>query len=307
MKIFITRPVPEKGIEMLKQKGFEVIINDAAADRAATAEELINGAKGADAILSVLTDKITPEVMDAGKPILKIIANFAVGYDNIDVAAARERGIVVTNTPGVLTETVAEHAFALIMALARRIPEADRFARAGKYHAWGPQMLLGTGLSGKVLGIIGPGRIGSRVSEFAKAFGMDVRMCGPDDVLDEFLPQCDFVSLHVPMMDSTKHLINEARLKLMKKTAYLINTSRGPVVDEQALVKALQDGTIRGAALDVFENEPAISEELKTMENVVLTPHIASATQETRDKMAKMAATNIIECLEDRTPPNVIQ
>lgn len=322
MKVFITRPIPEAGIKILRDKGYEVAINEAAKDRAATAEELITGAKGADAVLAVLTDKITAEVMDAGLPTLKIIANFAVGFDNVDVAAAKQRNIMVTNTPEVLTETVAEHTFALMMAIARRIPEADRFSRAGKFTAWGPELLLGTDLSRKTLGIIGLGRIGSRVALHAvKGFEMKVLYTDPKPNpdferefgavfvanIDELLPQCDFVSLHVPLLESTHHLINEERLKKMKPSAYLINTSRGPVVDEKALAQALKNGVIKGAALDVFEFEPEITPELKELDNVILTPHIASATIETRSKMAELAATNIIEALEGRTPPNLVK
>lgn len=322
MKIFVTRPIPENGIKMLQDKGFEVVVNEAAADRAAAPEELMVGVKGVDAVLSVLTDKITTEVMDAGLPTLKIIANYAVGYDNINLEAAKQKNIMVTNTPGVLTETVAEHTFALMLSIAHRISEGDRFARAGLYHAWGPKLLLGTNASGKVLGVVGLGRIGSRVAYHAvKGFDMKVMYTDPKPnpefekeygavfvaTIDELLPQCDFVSIHVPLLDSTKHLINEARLKMMKPTAYLINTSRGPIVDEKALAMALSQKVIQGAAIDVFEFEPEITPELKTLENVIITPHIASATLETRSKMAELAATNIIEALEGRVPPNLVK
>ncbi len=322
MKIFITRPIPQVGAQKLKDKGYEVIVNEAAQDRPATPEELIQGAKGADAILSVLTDKITVEVMDAGSPMLKIIANFAVGFDNVDIAAAKQRNVMVTNTPGVLTNTVAEHTFALLIAIARRVSEADRFSRAGKFHAWGPNMLLGADLTGKTLGIIGLGRIGSRVAYHATR-GFDMKVLyndvkpNPDFEkelgaifvanIDELLPQCDFISLHVPLLDSTRHLINEERLKKMKPSAYLINTSRGPIVDEKALAAALKAEKIRGAALDVFEFEPDITSELKELDNIILTPHIASGTLETRSKMAELAANNIIEALEGRTPPNLVK
>lgn len=321
-KIFVTRPIPETGIAMLRDKGYEVIVNEAARDRAATLDELKEGAKGTDAILSILTDKITAEVMDAGLPTLKIVANYAVGFDNIDAGAAKQKNIMVTNTPGVLTETVAEHTFALMMAIAHRIPEADKFARAGKFTAWGPELFLGTDMCHKTLGIIGLGRIGSRVALHAmKGFEMKILYYDPQpnpDLekefgavfvanIDELLPQCDFVSIHVPLLDSTRHLINEERLKKMKPTAYLINTSRGPVVDEKALARALKNGVIKGAALDVFEFEPEITPELKELDNIVLTPHIASATIGTRSKMAELAANNIIEALEGRTPPNLVQ
>ncbi len=321
-RVFVTRPIPQVGIEMLKGKGYEVLINEAARERAATLDELKEGAKGADAILSVLTDKITAEVMDAGLPTLKIVANYAAGFDNIDVEAAKQKNIIVTNTPGVLTETVAEHTFALMMAIAHRIAEADRFTRAGKFTAWGPELFLGTDICHKTLGIIGLGRVGSRVALHAtKGFEMKVIYYDPNPNpdfekefgavyvanIDELLPQCDFVSIHVPLVDSTRHLINEERLKKIKPSAYLINTSRGPVVDEKALAQALKNGVIKGAALDVFEFEPEITPELKELDNVVLTPHIASATIGTRSKMAELAANNIIEALEGRTPPNFVK
>jgi len=322
MKIFITRPIPKIGIDMLKVKKYDVVVNEKAENRAATREEMTNGAKGADAILSVLTDKIDAEVMDAGAPTLKIIANYAVGFDNIDLEAAKQRKIMVSNTPGVLTNTVAEHTFALMLSIAHRISEADRFSKEGKYHAWGPSMLLGTDLSGKTLGIVGLGRIGSRVAMHAvKGFEMSVLYNDPKpnpdfekefgakfvEKIDELLPLCDFVSIHVPLLDSTRHLINESRLRIMKRSAYLINTSRGPIIDEKALAVALSKGVIRGAAIDVFEFEPEIVPELKQLDNVILTPHIASATEETRNKMAEMAAQNIIEALEGRTPLNLVK
>lgn len=337
MKIFVTRPIPKVGTEMLKAKGYEVLINEKAENRAATKEEMIavlrqaqDEGKPFDAVLSILTDKIDSEVMDAGiaspKPgeggTLKIVANYAVGFDNIDLEAAKQRNIMVTNTPGVLTNTVAEHTFALMLSIAHRISEADRFVRDGKYKAWGPSLLLGTDLSGKTLGVVGLGRVGSRVAFHAvKGFEMKVLYTDPKpntdfekefgaqyfEKLDDMLPHCDFVSIHVPLLDSTLHLINETRLNIMKKSAYLINTSRGPIVDEKALALSLSKGLIRGAAIDVFEFEPEISPELKDLENIILTPHIASATEETRNKMAEMAATNIIEALEGRTPPNLVK
>lgn len=321
MKIFVTRPVPEAGLKMLRDKGYEVVVNTAAAERPATKEEMMAGVVGADAVLSVLTDKVHADIVAAGSPTLKIIAQFAVGYDNINIDEAKKRGVIVTNTPGVLTETVAEHTFGLLMAITRRIPEGERFARAGKFTAWGPKLLLGTDMMGKTLGIVGLGRIGSRIAHYAiRGFDMKVvytdMQSNPEfeknygavfvKNLDELLPQADYVSLNVPLNDSTKHLINETRLKLMKTSAYLINTSRGPVVDELALAAALKNGTIKGAALDVFEAEPKISPELLALENVVMTPHTASASEETRDKMATMAAANIIEVLEGRPPINPV-
>jgi glyoxylate reductase len=321
-KIFITRPIPTIGIEMLKVKGYDVVINDKAEGRAATKEEMIEGARGADAILSILTDKIDGEVMDAGLPTLKVVANYAVGFDNIDLPAASQRKLMVTNTPGVLTNTVAEHTFSLMLSIAHRISEADRYSRAGRYHAWGPNLLLGTDLSGKTLGIVGLGRIGSRVAYHAvRGFDMKVIYTDPKpnpefekefgaqyaEKLEDLLPHCDFVSIHVPLLDSTRHLMNEARFKIMKRSAYLVNTSRGPIIDEKALAVALSQGTIKGAGIDVFEFEPEIVPELKTLDNVILTPHIASATEETRNKMAEIAAQNIIEALEGRVPPNLVK
>ena len=308
MKIFITRPIPERGIQMLKAKGYEVKVNEAANDRPATKAEVIDGVRGADALLSVLTEKITSEIIEAGLPALKVIANYAVGFDNVDVAYAKKSNILVTNAPSdEVNEAVAEHTFALMLALARRIVDTDRLVLHHKYHAWGPSLWLGTSLSGKVLGIVGPGRIGNAVGKHGESFGMKVIFCGPNDDIDTFLPRCDFVSLHVPLLDSTRHLINEDRLKKMKPTSYLVNTARGPIVDEQALARALKEGWIRGAGLDVFENEPDIDPGLLKLENVVLTPHTASATVEARTKMSEVAATNIIEALEGRVPPNLVQ
>lgn len=329
MHILVTRPIPQAGIDMLEAKGCEVFVNEKAKDRAAEKKEILkilrqarDGGKPFVAILSVLTDKIDAEIMDAGLPDLKIVSNYAVGFDNIDIEAAKQRNIVITNTPGVLTDTVAEHTFALMLSIARRISEADRFSRAGKYKVWGPQLLLGADLSGKTLGIAGLGRIGSRVAFHAvKGFEMKILYTDPKpnfefekefgaqyfEKLDDMLPNCDFVSIHVPLLESTRHLINEDRLKLMKKSAYLINTSRGPIIDEKILARALKEGWIRGAAIDVFEFEPAITPELKKLDNIILTPHIASATEETRNKMAEMAAANIVEALEGRVPPNAVK
>jgi len=321
MKIYITRMVPEMGIKILKDKGYEVVVNPN--DRVLTKEELIKNLKDQnyDALFCLLTDKIDGEVMDSFGPQFKVIANMAVGFDNINIAEAKKRGITITNTPGVLTNTVAEHAFALMLAIAHRVVEADKFTRAGKYTNWAPMLLLGNDLSGKVLGIIGLGRIGSRVAHHAvKGFDMKVlyfdvnRNDGFEKEfgavytpLDDLLKQSDFVSIHVPLIDATKHLINAEKLKLMKPTAYLINTSRGPIIDEAALAYALKNKVIYGAALDVFEFEPNVTPELLALDNVILTPHIASATEETRSKMSTLAATNIVEALEGRTPPNLLQ
>ncbi|TSC90786.1 MAG: Uncharacterized protein G01um10142_220 [Parcubacteria group bacterium Gr01-1014_2] len=322
MRIFITRPIPESGIKLLRDKGYEVLVNEAAKDRAADKQEILAGVKDAGALLSVLTEKIDAEIMDAGSPSLKVIANLAVGFDNIDLEAAKQRNLMVTNTPGVLTNTVAEHTFALMLAISHRIAEADKFTRAGMFNAWGPMLLLGSDLAGKTLGVVGLGRIGSRVAyHAAKGFGMKVLYTDVRkdenferefnaqffENIDDLLPRCDYVSLHVPLLESTRHLMDERRLKLMKTSAYLINTSRGPVIDEKALALSLSKGWIRGAGIDVFENEPKVEPELLKLNNIILTPHIASATEETRSKMAELAAKNIIEALEGRVPPNLVK
>ncbi len=321
MKIYITRMVPDAGIKILKDNGYEVAVNPE--DRVLTKEELIAALKDQnyDALFCLLTDKIDGEAMDAFGPQLKIVANMAVGFDNIDTEEAKKRGIMVANTPGVLTGTVAEHTFALMLAIAHRIPEADKFTRAGKYIGWAPMLLLGNDLSGKTLGVIGLGRIGSRVAHHAaKGFEMKVlyydvkrneeferEFAATYLPIEDLLKQSDFVSIHVPLLETTRHFIDAERLKLMKPSAYIINTSRGPIIDEIALAKALADKTIKGAALDVFEFEPKITPELLELDSVILTPHIASATEETRSKMSALAATNIIEALEGRMPPNLLQ
>lgn len=308
---------------MLKDKGHEVFVNPE--NRVLNKRELIDSLRRESygAVLCLLTDKIDTEVLDAAKESgVKIFANYAVGLDNIDVKAAGERGIMVTNTPEVLTDTVAEHTFALMLAIAHRVAEADRFTRAGKFDGWAPELFLGTDVSKKILGIIGLGRIGSRVAyharkgfdmrviyydirrseEFEKEYGAEYRQD-----IDGVFREADFISIHVPLLPSTRHLVDARRLRLMKKTAYLVNTSRGPVVDEQALVEVLKEGAIRGAALDVFENEPMLVSGLAELENTVLTPHIASATEETRQTMSELAARNIIEALEGRVPPNLVK
>jgi len=320
MKIFITRRIPEVGIQLLKNAGHEVDISKK--DGVLTKEELVSAlkAKDYDAVLSLLTDTIDAEVFDA-IPTAKIFANYAVGYNNIDIEEAKKRGIVITNTPGVLTETVAEHTVAMILAITQRIAEGDRFTRAGKYEGWAPLLLLGMNLKGKTLGVVGAGRIGSAVANTMKAgFGMEIiyfdikknedfeKATGGEfrDSVEGVLKEVDVVTLHVPLLDSTRHLINKERLEMMKSSAYLINSSRGPVIDENALVETLRSKQIAGAALDVYENEPKLAEGLAELENVVLTPHIASATKETRDKMSEMVAQNIISFLGGETPPNQV-
>lgn len=321
MKVYITRDIPVSGINKLKEKGYKVEINPD--DRVLSKAELISAIKekNFNALLCLLTDKIDKKVIEAAGPQLKIIANFAVGFDNIDIKAAKEKGIFVTNTPEVLTNTVAEHTFALMLAISRRIVEADKFSRSGKFKGWEPALFLGNDLSGKIIGIVGLGRIGSRLA-YQAVRGFDAKIIYHDikrnedfekelgavykEKLDDLLKEADYISLHIPLLPSTHYLINEEKLKQMKPTAYLINTSRGPIIDEKALAQVLKNKTIRGAALDVFENEPQITTELKELDNVILTPHIASATVETRSKMVELAAENIIAGLEGKTPPNLI-
>ncbi|MBI4086366.1 D-glycerate dehydrogenase [Candidatus Kaiserbacteria bacterium] len=319
--VFVTRRIPEEGPAALRAAGHEVTVSEK--DGVLTREELLTALKEKQyaAVLCNLDDKIDAEVMEAAGEQCKIFANFAVGFDNFDTEAAKKRGVAMTNTPGVLTDTVAEHAFALLLAIAHRVAEADRFTRAGKYEGWGPMLLLGTDVSRKTIGIVGLGRIGSRVAHHA-ALGFDMRVLyydvkrneefereiraefreNPDDIFKE----ADFISVHVPLLDSTRHLVNAERLALMKPTSYLVNTSRGPVIDEAALVEALKKGSIAGAALDVFEHEPALAPGLADFENVILTPHIASATRETRAAMAKVAAENIIAVLSGGAPKNPV-
>lgn len=321
MKIFVTRPIPNRGIDLLKTKGWEVTVSPH--ERVLKKEELIDFLKkdSYNAVLCLLTDKIDAEVLDAAGKKCKIFANYAVGFDNVDIKAAAKRGIMVTNTPGVLSDTVAEHTFTLMLAIAHRVAESDRFTRSGKYKGWEPMLFLGTDISKKVLGVVGLGRIGSRVAhhavrgfemrviyydikrnkEFEKEFGAEYRELG------DLLHEADFASLHIPLLPTTRHLINAEKLSLMKPTAYLINTSRGPIIEERALVEALQKGVIRGAALDVYENEPELAPGLAELGNVILTPHTASATEETRQAMSELAAKNIIEALEGRIPPNLVK
>lgn len=321
-KVFVTRKIPEAGIVKLKNAGYDIEVNPG--DKVLSKDELISYLKNGkyDAVLALLTDKLDADVFRAAGAQCKIFANMAVGFDNIDIEAAKKTGIIITNTPGVLTDTVAEHTFALMLAIAHRVSEADRFSRAGKYHGWEPMMLLGTDVSRKTLGILGLGRIGSRVAHHAvRGFDMkvlyyDVKRNEEFDrgfqaifkpIVGEVLREADFVSVHVPLLPTTRHLINEETLKMMKPTAYLINTSRGPVIDEKALAEALKKGTIKGAALDVFENEPAIEPGLIELENVILTPHIASATEETRTKMAELAADNIIAAISSKELPGLVK
>lgn len=315
MKVFVTREIPQPGLDLL-QKEFDVEVNPY--DRVLTKKELVNAVIGKDGLLCLLTDPIDREVIFA-EPNLKMIASYAVGYDNIDVGAATERGIPVSNTPGVLTDTTAELAWALLFAVARCIVEGDRFTRAGKFNGWSPMLMLGQDVSNKTLGIIGAGRIGTAVALKSKGFNMNVLYTDEqrNELLDrelhakkvplpELLKTSDYVSIHVPLTKNTHHLISEKELHMMKQTAILINTARGPIVDEHALVKALQEHWIFGAGLDVYEHEPLISKELLALDNAIVQPHTGSATFETRTKMAVIAAENLIAGLKGKIPPNCI-
>ena len=305
---------------MLKERGYEVDVN--LKDSVLSQKQIIKSLKKKtyDAVLVLLTDRVNSTIFNAA-PTVKIYADCAAGYDNIDIIEAKKRGITVTNAPAPLaTEAVAEHVIALMFALATRIVEADKFVRRGKYKKWLPMNFMGINLAGKTLGLIGAGRIGERVARLASGLGLKViyydvirnerieKECGVAyyNSIEELLQKADVVSLHVPLLDSTRHLINEKRLLLMKPTSFLVNNSRGPVVDEKALEKALRKKIIRGAALDVFEFEPKVTPGLKKMDNVVLTPHIASAEGEARNQMAEIAAQNIIDFFENGKPGNIV-
>jgi glyoxylate reductase len=270
-------------------------------------EELVARVAGKQGLISLLTDRIDRVVIDAGRD-LKVIANIAVGFNNIDLAAARERGIVVTNTPDVLTESSADFTWALILGITRRLSEGERLVRRGEWKGWALDFMLGTDLRGKQLGIIGFGRIGRAVAARADAFGMRVVHNGRTGgmPLDRLLSTSDVVSLHVPLTPETTHLIDQPALARMKRSAYLINTSRGQVVDEAALAWALRERLISGAALDVYEREPVVHQDLLKLENVLLAPHLASATVETRTAMADLAVRNTLAVLNGETPPTPV-
>lgn len=320
-KILVTQKVPDPAYPLLEA------IGDVEANMEEGIiwpyEELLRRSPGHDYIYCLLTDNIDARFLEActaGTPRLKMVGNMAVGFNNIDVEAATRLGVAVSNTPGVLSDTTADLAFALLMTVARRIPEAERYLRAGKFTGWGPLLFCGAEVHHSTLGLIGAGRIGKIMAKRARGFEMkviyyDVYRLSPEDEvaynmtympMDDVLKQADFVSVHTPYMPSTHHLISTRELSLMKPTAMLINTARGPIVDEKALVKALQSGTIAGAGLDVFENEPAVEPELMAMEKVVITPHIASASLKTRTLMATMACDNIVAHFHGQRPPNIL-
>jgi len=315
-KIFITRAIPEKGLEIIKEVcEVDIWQEELPPSRA----DLLQHVHGMDGLLSLLTDKIDSEVMDEAGPQLNVISNLAVGFDNIDVNAATARKIPVGNTPDVLTDATADFAFALMMAVARRIPEAERYVHDGKWKTWGPMILLGVDLEGATLGLIGLGRIGKAMARRAQGFDMRVIYYDPNEKpqtpdlkatqvdFETLLKESDFVSLHTPLTPDTHHLIDSEALSKMKSNAVVINTSRGPIVDPEALYKALKERRIFGAGLDVTEPEPLpLHSPLLTLDNIVIAPHIASASRTTREKMAWMAAQNLIAGLKGERLPNCV-
>ena len=309
-RVFVTSRIPEAGLQILASK-CEL---DIFADEKLTRTQFIRHLQDKDGLLCLLSNPVDSEIIDSA-PRLKVISNYAVGYNNIDIQAATRRGIVVTNTPGVLTDATADLAWALLLAVSRRIVEGDRMMRRGDYRGWEPQLLLGQDLKDKTLGILGAGRIGSAVARRSVGWNMQVlyfdRKRNPDleekvnarfTPLNQLFAYSDFISIHLPLTAETNHLVDEKALRRMKSTACLVNTARGPIVDEAALVRALKEGWIAGAALDVFENEPEIHPELKSLNNAVLTPHIGSATVGTRNAMAEIAAENLLAVLAGGKP-----
>ena len=340
-KVFVTRKLPSPVIHRLSETcDYQIGVEQGPLDR----QTMIEGVREADGLVCLLTDTIDREVINAGSQ-LRIIANIAVGYNNIDVAAAKERGIYVTNTPEVLTDATADLTWALILAVTRRLVESDKFLREGKFTGWDFEMMLGTGLAGKTLGIIGYGRIGRAVARRASGFGMPVIYCGRDDIayrddprhnammaarqsssatsplnqsariegfsarrvtFNQLLDVADIVTVHVPLAATTNHLIDAAAFARMKPTTFLINTARGPIIDEAAMITALEQNRLAGAGLDVYEREPEVGAPLLSMKNVVLLPHIGSATLETRTAMAMLAVQNAIDALSGRVPRNAV-
>lgn len=314
-KVYVSRVIPAEALDLLRAH-CDVELNDS--DKTLASPELKKRLAGKAGLLSLLTDAVSDDILST--PGLKCVSNAAVGTNNIDLASATRRKVMVTNTPGILTETTADFAWALLMAAARRIPEADRFTRHGLYDGWEIMSMLGVDIHNKTIGLVGFGRIGVAMAQRAKGFGMrviysDVRRA-PEDLenavqarhvtLASLLTQSDFISIHVPLTLETRHLIGEKELAAMKKTAVLVNTSRGAILDEAALVRALKEGRIFAAGLDVYEHEPELTPGLAQLDNVVLAPHIASASRATRTRMAMMAAENIIGALEGRRPAHLV-
>jgi glyoxylate reductase len=314
--VLLTRALPDEAVEALRAA---TVLTLHAEDRAMTRAELLSALPGSVGLLSLVTDRIDAEAMDAA-PDLRVISNYAVGFDNIDVAAATARGIVVTNTPDVLTGATADMAFALLLAIARRVVEGDALVRSGGWRGWGPLQLLGREVSGATLGLVGLGRIGRAMVPRAHGFGMEVLYWNRTPLtaaeearlglrytpLHELYERSRFVSLHVASTSQTRHLVDAAALTRIGPESFLINTARGDVVDERALVEALRSGALGGAALDVYEREPLLSEGLRELQNVVLAPHLGSATQGTRSAMARLAVDNLLEALRGERPRHVV-
>ena len=318
LRVFVARVIPDEGLDLLRATtDLDVWPDELPPPR----DEMLRRVAGCDGVLTLLTDRVDDAFLDAAGPRLRVVSNYAVGFDNIDVPACTRRGIPVGNTPGVLTDTTADLAFALLMAAARRLPEGDRYVRDGRWKTWGPMLLMGPDVHGATLGIVGFGRIGQALARRAQGFGMTVLYHDttrlPDEVteplgasyvpLDELLARSDFVSLHVNLTADTRHLVNARTLGLMKPTAVLVNTSRGPVVDQRALADALRDGVIRAAGLDVTDPEPIpMDDPLVGLDNCLIVPHIASASPATRGKMAAMAARNVLAGLRGEWLPTPV-
>lgn len=316
VKVYIAGPIPEVGLNLLKDQGFEVDMYEGTGiiDK----ETLKQGVKDADALISLLSTSVDKEVIDAANN-LKIITNYGAGFNNVDIDYARQQNIDVTNTPKASTNSTAELTFALVLAVARRIPEGDKLCRTTGFDGWAPLFFRGREVSGKTIGIIGLGEIGSAVARSAKAFDMNILYTGPHQKVDKereigakyvdletLLKNADFVTINAAYNPSLHHQIDKAQFEMMKPTSYLINASRGPIVHEKALVQALKDKEIEGAALDVFEFEPEINDELKTLDNVVITPHIGNATFESRDMMSKIVANDTISKLNNDQPKFIV-
>lgn len=312
--VLVTRALPPGPVERLRDSGLVRELRLNSHDRPLTRDELLAAARGCRAILAQLVDRVDAELLEAAGPSLELVANYAVGLDNVDLAACAARGVLASNTPGVLTEATADLTWALILAVTRRVVEGDRAMRRGEYRGWSPTYLLGSDVSGKTLGVVGLGRIGTAVARRAAAFRMralyasparkphDVEVGAQHVSLERLLAESDVVTLHVPLRATTRHLLDDARLARLKPTAFLINTSRGPLVDEAALVRALRARRLAGAGLDVTEREPLFEPELATMDEVVLLPHVGSATREVRTAMGDLAVDNIIDLLSGRPP-----
>jgi glyoxylate reductase len=317
-RVFVSRRVPENCPAILRAAGHRVVVRDS--EVAPTRAELLAGVEGADALVTLLSDRVDDELLDRAGEQLRVVANFAVGFDNIDLGACARRGVLVTNTPGVLTDATADQALMLMLAVARRAREGHELVASGGWRGWHPLQLLGRDVSGATLGIVGLGRIGRAVARRARAFGMTILYHGSrrqpeaERELDagfraelyELLEESDFVSLHAPLTEATRHIIDASALERMRPQAILINTARGALIDERALVRALAEGRLWGAGLDVFEEEPALTEGLAALPNVLLAPHLGSATERTRSEMARLCAEAVVSVLAGRRPGNLV-